>query len=39
MKASYSMCRPHGDTDIHFGPVRHLGWTHLVYMVARLHAH
>jgi len=27
MKVSHSMCGPHKDSDIIFGPVRHFGWT------------
>jgi len=30
MKVSHSMCDPHEDSDIIFGPVRHFGWTWLV---------
>jgi len=26
MEVSHSMCGPHEDTDIIFGPVRHFGW-------------
>jgi len=31
MKASHSMCGPHEDSDIIFGPVRHFGWTWLCW--------
>jgi len=27
MKVGQSMCGPHEDSDLIFGPVKHVGWT------------